>query len=282
MTKLFGMPVGTLAVVLSITLVVVLSVVAILALRNPVLVRLGVRNVRRRPARSALIVVGSMLGTVIIAAALATGDSMSQTIRSSATAALGRTDEVVAARGSSEFDVGAITVDAARATGSRYFPESYADRIARAVRSSGLVAGVTPVIIEDVAVQDVSARQTEPRVTLFAGDPARMAAFGPMRSGGATVSLAQLRPGEIYLNAKAAHKLDAHAGDTLRVLAGTSVTTARVRAIVEYQGGGTDQAGMLVGLGPAQRLLGLPGRGQGHLRRQSPRRRRHRARHRAA
>ena len=122
MTKLFGMPVGTLAVVLSITLVVVLSVVAILALRNPVLVRLGVRNIRRRPARSALIVVGSMLGTVIIAAALATGDSMSQTIRSSATAALGRTDEVVAARGSSEFDVGAITVDAARATGSRYFP----------------------------------------------------------------------------------------------------------------------------------------------------------------
>src|SRR5689334_5119357 len=104
MTKLFGMPVGTLAVVLSIILVVVLGAVAILALRNPVLVRLGVRNVRRRPARSALIVVGSMLGTVIIAAALSTGDSMSQTIRSSATAALGRTDEVIAARGSSEFE----------------------------------------------------------------------------------------------------------------------------------------------------------------------------------
>ena len=259
MTKLFGMPVGTLAAVLGITLVVVLGVVAILALRNPVLVRLGVRNVRRRPARSALIVVGSMLGTVIIAAALATGDSMSQTIRSSATASLGRTDEVVAARGSAEFDVGAITADAARATGSQYFPEAYADRIASAVRASGLIAGVTPVIIEDVAVQDVSARQTEPRVTLFAGDPQRMAAFGPMRSAGAIVSLAQLRRGEIYLNAKAAHKLDAHVGDTLRVLAGTSAATVRVRAIVRYQGGGTDQAGMLVGLAPAQRLLGMPG-----------------------
>jgi cytochrome bd-type quinol oxidase subunit 2 len=81
MTKLFGMPVGTLAVVLSATLIVVLAVVASLALRNRALVRLGVRNVRRRPARSALIVVGSMLGTALIAAALATGDSMSQTIR---------------------------------------------------------------------------------------------------------------------------------------------------------------------------------------------------------
>jgi putative ABC transport system permease protein len=259
MTELFGVPVGTLAAVLSVTLVAVVGVVVVLASRNRVLVRLGVRNIRRRPARSALIIVGSMLGTVIIAAALATGDSMSHTIRSSATAALGRTDEVVAPRGSSEFDVGAISTDAVRATGSRYFPQAYADRIAGAVRSSGLVAGVTPVIIGDVAVQDVTARQNEPRVTLFASDPTRMAAFGPMRSGAATVSLGQLRPGEIYLNSKAAHKLDAHAGDTLRILAGSAMTTARVRAIVQYQGGGTDQAGLLVGLGAAQRLLGRPG-----------------------
>lgn len=259
MTKLFGLPVGTLAAVLMITLGAVLAVVVILALRNRVLVRLGVRNIRRRPARSVLIVVGSMLGTTIIAAALATGDSMSQTIRSSATAALGRTDEVIAARGSSEFDVGAITADATRATGARYFPQTYADRIARSVRASGVVAGVAPVIIEEVAVQDMTARQNEPRVTLFASDPARIAAFGPMRSGGANVSLAQLGPGEIYLNTKAAHKLDAHAGDTLRVLAGNALATVRVRAIVSYQGGGTDQAGLLVGLGAAQRLLGRPG-----------------------
>src|SRR5437763_6853718 len=122
MTKLFGVPVGTLAAVLGITLVAVLGVVVILASRNRVLVRLGVRNIRRRPARSALIIVGSMLGTAIIAAALATGDSMSHTIRSSATAALGRTDEVVAPRGSSQFDLGALTTDAARSTGSRSFP----------------------------------------------------------------------------------------------------------------------------------------------------------------
>ena len=259
MTRLFGAPVDTLAVVLAFALLAVLAIAAAFAMRNLVLVRLGVRNIRRRPARSALIVVGSMLGTAIIAAALITGDSMSQTIRSSATAALGRTDEVVAARGSSEFDVGAISADAGHSTGSGYFPESDAGRIAGAVRASRLVAGVAPVIIEDVAVQDVTARQNEPRVTLFASDPARIAAFGPMRSGGADVSLAQLRPGEIYLNAKAAHKLDAHAGDSVRLLAGRAPATARVRAVVDYQGGGTDQAGVLVGLASAQRLLGRPG-----------------------
>ena len=45
----------------------------------------------------------------------------------------------------------------------------------RAVRGSGLVDGVMPAIIRSVAVQDQTSRQTEPRVTLFAPgrDPAR-------------------------------------------------------------------------------------------------------------
>jgi putative ABC transport system permease protein len=116
MTKLFGVPVDQLLLALVAVLALALAVVAVLAARNRVFLRLGVRNVRRRPGRSALIVVGSMLGTAIIAAALATGDSMSQTIRSSATAALGQTDEVVAARG-----VGDALATGSGATGARYF-----------------------------------------------------------------------------------------------------------------------------------------------------------------
>ena len=73
-----------------------------------------------------------MLGTAIIAAALATGDTMSKTIRSSAIAALGQTDEVVAAKGVEA--ALAVQGDAGGATDARYFPESYTDRIARATR----------------------------------------------------------------------------------------------------------------------------------------------------
>ena len=61
-----------------------------------------------------------MLGTTIIAAALTTGDTMSQTIRSSATAALGRTDETVAARG-----VDTRSPRTPRRPGARYFPVGY-------------------------------------------------------------------------------------------------------------------------------------------------------------
>ena len=253
MSRLFGAPVGSLAAVLAGVLMLVLGAVAVLALRNRVFFRLGVRNVRRRPARTALIVAGSMLGTAIIAAALTTGDTMSHTIRGAAVTALGQTDEVVAAKG---IDT-ALAADGA-ATGDRYFPQGYADRIAQRMRPTGLVDGVAPVIVEPIAVLDVASRQSEPEVTLFASDPARLRDFGPMRSGGTTRSLAELGPGEVYLNAKAAEKLDAHAGDVVRVLAGRSTQTARVKAIVQYDGGGTDGAGLLMPLAPAQTTTNLP------------------------
>jgi putative ABC transport system permease protein len=254
MTRLFGIPTGGLTLVLVALLVVALSVVLALGLRNPIFLRLGIRNVRRRRARTFLIVAGLMLGTAIIAAALATGDTMSQTIRSSATSALGATDEVVAAKGVEE----SLAAQSA-GTASRYFPQSYADGIAAATRSTGLVDGVAPVIVEQVAALDASNRQNEPRVTLFAADPARLRGFGEIRSDGETVSLASLRRGEVFLNAEGADKLDAKAGDTVRLLAGRSAGTARVRAIVRYDGGGTDGAGVLMPLAAAQQLLKKPG-----------------------
>src|ERR671930_2291004 len=99
MSKLFGIPTGSLALVLAFLLAAVIGAVAVFAVRNRVFLRLGIRNVGRRRGRSALIVAGLMLGTAIISAALATGDTMSNTIRSSALSTLGQTDEVVAARG---------------------------------------------------------------------------------------------------------------------------------------------------------------------------------------
>jgi putative ABC transport system permease protein len=253
--KLFGIPVGSLALVLVAILALALAAVAAFALRNRVFLRLAIRNSRRRPARGLLIVTGLMLATAIIAAALATGDTMSQTIRSSAVAALGRADVVVGSNGTSD----ALAVNAENTSGIRYFPQDYAGRITRAAAGSGLVSGVAPVIVEQVAAQDVTSRQNEPSVTLFASDAGALRDFGAMRSGDRTVSLDQLQPGQIYLNAKAASKLDASPGDTLRLLAGSSVATVRVRAVVSYEGTGTDESAVLMPLAPAQRLLGKPG-----------------------
>lgn len=254
MSKLFGLPVTTLAAVLALVLLGAVAVTAALALRNRVFFRLGVRNIRRRLGRSALIVAGLMLGTTLIAAAVATGDTMSKTIRSAAISALGPTDEVVAAKG-----IGSAIALGGEGTGARYFPEGYADRIAKATAGSHLIRGIEPVIDETIAVADVRNRQSEPQVTLFAGDPARMKGFGEIRADGRTVSLADLRPGEVFLNAKAAEKLDARAGDTVGLLAGASVSTAKVKAVVRYDGSGTSGAAVLMPLERAQQLLHKPG-----------------------
>ncbi|HEU4971069.1 MAG TPA: hypothetical protein VFT35_03930, partial [Gaiellaceae bacterium] len=63
MNELFGIPIDTLLVVLATALVVAAGVLAVLALRNRILLKLALRSATRRPGRSALIVVGLMLGT---------------------------------------------------------------------------------------------------------------------------------------------------------------------------------------------------------------------------
>jgi putative ABC transport system permease protein len=237
--ELFGIPVGPLAAVLVGLLVLALVAVAAVALRQPVLVRLGLRNARRRPGRAGLIVAGLMLGTAIVAAALGTGDTMGQTIRSTALTALGSADEVVGARGiSSSF------ATQTGGTGARYFPQSDAAVIARA--GGTRIEFVHPALVDSVAVLDLRSRQSEPRVTLYASTPAGL-------PGGA------LQPGEVVLNPKAADKLDAQAGDRLRLLAGPATTTVRVSKVTRYTGGAAAGSGLLMALPSAQRLFDKPG-----------------------
>jgi len=60
--ELFGIPMESLAIVLAALLAAAVGSLVVLALRNRVLLKLGVRNLGRRRARTALIVVGLMLG----------------------------------------------------------------------------------------------------------------------------------------------------------------------------------------------------------------------------
>jgi putative ABC transport system permease protein len=256
MNELFGIPTASLATVLVVVLGAGLGVVALLAVRNRILFKLGVRNIPRRRGRTTLIVLGLMLGTAIIAAALATGDTMSSTIRSSVLTSLGRTDELVSVRGT---EVESVAGGLSESSQVSYFDQSAYRRIRAAVAGSPLVDGVAPAIIETVALQDEASRQNEPRVRLFAADPGAMAGFAAIRSDGKTVTLGQLAPDEVYLNRRAADDLGARVGDRLRVLAAGAVTPFRVRAIVGFDGTGSDGSALLTPLASAQRLLGREG-----------------------
>ena len=256
MTKLFGIPVDALFVVLLLALGAALAVIGVLALRHPVLVKLGVRNVGRRRGRTALIVVGLMLGTTIVATALTTGDTMSHTIRGTAVATLGQTDELVSAKGT-EISLG---TGLGSATGVEYFDESVVAEIEDELAGSNLVDGITPAIIEQIAVQAPLQRQTEPRMTMFAADPERMEGFGVIEgSAGGPVSLADLESGEVFVNDEAADELGIRPGDRLQGFLGGPALRIIVKDVVRYEGAGTSESALFIPLDEAQALMGRPG-----------------------
>ena len=62
---------------LVIIVLALLAYLLFLSLRKPVLAKLGVRNIPRRPAQSILIVLGLTLSTIIIVSSLSTGGTLS-------------------------------------------------------------------------------------------------------------------------------------------------------------------------------------------------------------
>ena len=55
---------------------VAVSILVVQSLRRPVLAKIGLRNIPRRPTQSALIVIGLTLSTVIIVSSLSIGDTL--------------------------------------------------------------------------------------------------------------------------------------------------------------------------------------------------------------
>lgn len=258
MTELFGIPMGDILIVMLIAFAVVLGVVAVFAVRSRVFLRLALRSASRRLGRTALIVAGLMLGTTIITAAFSTGDTMSYTIRSEVIDALGNIDEVVSREGA---EVGA-TIFVDNLGDIDYFDESLFAYVDEEASASQNIDGITPAIIETVGVQDLTSAQTEPRVTIFAPDPARMTGFGEVRdaASGEVLELADLAPGEVYLNADGADELHAAVGDSIAIYAAGGATSATVKSIVDYDGTGTPDSALLMPLSEAQKALNAEGK----------------------
>jgi putative ABC transport system permease protein len=247
MQRVFGLPAGPLSVGLVVVLALAAGAVSVLALRNLVFLKIGLRNIPRRRGRSALIVLGLMLGTTIIAAALLTGDTMATAVRATVVKSLGATDETVTAGTDAE-----VTGDLAIEAPKPYFATSTAVGAVDAAATRLPVDAVMAAIIEPVAAQNADAGRTLPRLTLFAPDASRANAFG-------LGEVADLGAGEVLLNERAASELGAEPGSDVAVLAGDRLLAARVAAVGSYRGTTTDGPAVLVSLATAQQVLDRPG-----------------------
>ncbi|MGH2808338.1 MAG: FtsX-like permease family protein [Actinomycetota bacterium] len=72
-----------------------LLLVAVQAIRRPMLRRLAIRDAVRRPGETALVIAGSLLGTALITGSFIVGDTLDSSIKATAYTKLGPVDEVV-------------------------------------------------------------------------------------------------------------------------------------------------------------------------------------------
>ncbi|HZR98977.1 MAG TPA: FtsX-like permease family protein [Chloroflexota bacterium] len=236
MESLFGVPVERLALGAGLASVAIVLGLLGVVLRRPVLWRLGLRNVPRRPGSSLLVVAGLALGTAVVTSALFTGDTMTYTVRSLVADSLGRVDEVVVQswlgpRGQNRRWFEAVAKGAPLTAGSGYFDVAIHDRLA-AELADGPVAALVPAIVEQATVVDRTTQQLLPDTNVLGLPPDFPPAMGALTGpDGAALSLAGLAPDELLVNQEAAAQLGATLGDRLQARFGERTVELRLAGI---------------------------------------------------
>src|SRR5687767_12857923 len=95
MNEIFGVPMTSIMTVLLVMLAICLVSILWIAIRRTMMFKIGIRNIPRRPAETVLVIVGLMLSTLIIAAALGTGDTIDYSATAATYEGLGEADELV-------------------------------------------------------------------------------------------------------------------------------------------------------------------------------------------
>ncbi len=242
METFFGIPTTWLAAGSVAVLATVLAALHGVARRRPVLLSLALRQVPRRPAQTALIVVGLMISTTLITASLATGDTLTYSLRSAAVAEIGRLDVVIT------YSNVARLANQALASGDPFaqvspFPFATYERLRDARATDPVlsrdVTGMTPALWLTCRAVDLTSKQGA-GAAIRGIPPDHDRAFGDLVSlDGTRIDLGQLAPGEAVLNASGATTLAARVGDDVTCTGATTAHRFRIAAIAAATGLGT-------------------------------------------
>lgn len=263
MRSLFGVPQDILLLAVSVLLGLVVLTLAATCLRNPLLLKLALRSVPRRPGLAALITLGLTLGTVIFSSALTTGDTMSLAVRSVVAGALGTTDEVIfvpkRARRSAYEVAQALANGTFLSGSSEYFPEGEVGRFDALLEGDPRVAAVLPTLLKQATVV-APGRGFRAQMTLLGLPSLAAAAHGAPRStDGSPFDLAALSASDVLVNGEAAVALNVAPGDRLVVFGLAEEFELDVAGVVRVGELGGSQATLFLPLARLQELAGHPG-----------------------
>jgi putative ABC transport system permease protein len=260
MSEFFGIPMNVaLAMVLALLAVVVGSVLWV-RWRQRILFDIGLRNIPRRRTQSALIVVGLMLSTVIFAAALSTGDTVTYSITNDAYEKLGHVDEIVQVRSSSrtpsfeDEEISPIGV----------LQDRDYDTLAAEFNGHPEVDGLLRGIRFPVPVTNFQTQQTEAVAVMMGLDPNGMNGFRDdvVLTNGQPFDISLLARAQVLINESLARKLDLVPGQNIDVWIDALPRTLRVMGVVQdrYLTGWTldEPEGILINLDEAIFLFDIP------------------------
>lgn len=220
MNDLFGVSMDIIAAV-SITVTAgILLLVAYIAWRNPVMFKLGLRNIPRRKAQSSLIVVGLMLSTLIISAAFGTGDTLTTSVTSEVYSILGEADEWISWDPEKE----------PRPVEEQLIPLATVEEWQRQFEGDPDIEAIVPFQRETLPIQNQRSRLNEPSARIVAFRAADAAALGGLRDlDGTPVSLSGR---DMAVNKDLAKEIDARVGDSVIVFYGGQPIEFTVTAVV--------------------------------------------------
>ena len=252
MNELFGVSMNLIAVVCLAITVAILLAVAVIAWRNPVMFKMGLRNIPRRKAQTALIIVGLMLSTLIMSAAFGTGDTLTTSVTAEVYDILGQADEWIAW----DTEANPAPVD------QQVIPLATVEEWQRQFANDPDIEAIVPFQRESLPVQNTRTRLNFPtaRIVGFRGQDA--AALGGLKdvSGNAVT----LTGSEIAVNEDLADEIDARVGDTLTLYDKGEPAQFTVKAIVPsgVLSGAIDPNAKNGGAVDFDSLAALTGRGQ--------------------
>jgi putative ABC transport system permease protein len=263
MDELFGVPTHSLAVVTVSALGAVLFMLALMAWRRPLLVRLGLRAVPRRRLRTALIVLGLTTSTAVIATAIGTGETMASTVRALVAGGIGPVDIVISAssRGLQTPSINnpqSVLAGGDLAAGE-YFTMSRFEALAASAGLEGVAAFEPAIQSQATAVSPASGR-ARTGVNVIALRPGAAVFDGFTDRTGKAIRLSDLQAGEVLVNAAGGLMLGLAADQEVVLrLVGEQDVTRRVRAVVRDGGLAGVQPAVILPLADMQEILSRPG-----------------------
>ena len=206
MDNLFGIPLSSILIALTLLVILIFAFLAWIWLRNPLLVRMGLRNVVRRKTQTILIVIGMMLATLIISAAFATGDTVGYSV----------TNDIY--RQFSEADI-VLAFDRNKAPdGVADLTDGDVEALAGALAADPDVDGVMGLVQTRVPAINIDDRRAEPLATFAGVDIDSVAALGGLVGlNGEPLDPALLGEDRVYVSERLGEKIGVEAGDRFTI-----------------------------------------------------------------